>query len=75
MNQSSLELSNQINIKYSNIHHKEEEIVMLKQEITQLKKKLFNTCEHEWERDWEDRSCHSTWLCKHCKLYRNHNYN
>ena len=38
MNQISLELSNQINIKHSEIHHKQIEIDMLKQEITQLKR-------------------------------------
>ena len=75
MNKKSLEISNQINLKNNDIYKKELEIKTLKQEITQLKKKLFNTCEHEWERDWDDRSCHSTWLCKHCKLYRNPNYN
>ncbi len=73
MNQA--ELSNQINIKYSDIHHKQKEIDMLKQEIAQLKKKLFINCTHIWSRDVDDRSCHSSWICIHCKLYRNNNYN
>jgi hypothetical protein len=75
MNHVSLELSNQINIKYSEIHNKQDEIDMIKQEITQLKKNLFITCTHEWINDSDDRSCHSISVCKHCKLYRNPNYN
>ena len=75
MAQISFDLSNQINIKYSNIHEKQKEIDMLKQQITQLKKDLFTTCSHDWVLDCEDRSCHSSWVCKYCKLYRNPNYN
>jgi hypothetical protein len=75
MNELTLELSNQINIKRSNIHEKQKEIDTLNQEIAQLKKKLFNSCTHEWTIDTDDRSCRSTWICKHCKLYRNPSYN
>ena len=51
------------------------EIDDLKQEISGLKKILYNKCEHEWVRDWDDRDSRSSWICKHCDLYRNPNYN
>ena len=40
-----------------------------------VKKMLYNKCEHEWVRDWDDRGSRSSWICKHCDLYRNPNYN
>ena len=40
MNKKSLEISNQINLKNNDIYKKELEINTLKQEITQLKKKI-----------------------------------
>ena len=69
-------------ITYNTISNKRYEIIehmkkinILENKIKYLKKNLFNCCEHEWVRDWEDRDVHSNWICKNCKLYKNPNYN
>jgi len=75
MNFQSQSISNTIIEKKKNIIYHEQNIKLLNDEIKNLKKKLFNTCQHNWVKDCEDRSCHSSWICEHCRLYRNPNYN
>jgi len=50
-------------------------ITLLEEEINEMKKMLYISCEHECERDWEDRDERSRWICKHCKLSRNPYHN
>ena len=57
------------------MYQKMHEIDDLKREISNLKKILYNECQHDWVRDWDDRDSRSSWICKHCDLYRNPNYN
>ena len=42
--------------------------------LRDMKKKLYQTCEHEWVRDWEDRDERSRWICSKCKLQRHAYY-
>ena len=75
MNPESQNISNTILQKKNEILYFEKNIKLLTDQIRNLKKELFNTCKHNWIKDWEDRSCHSSWICEHCRLYRNPNYN
>ena len=75
MNPESQIISNIILQKKNEILYFEKNIKLLADQIRNLKKELFNTCKHNWIKDYEDRSCHSSWICKHCKLYKNINYN
>lgn len=75
MNPESQIISNTILQKANEILYFEKNIKLLADQIRNLKKELFNTCNHNWVKDYEDRSCHSSWICKHCKLYKNPNYN
>ena len=75
MNPEALLISNTISRKRAEILYHNKNITLLENEISDLNKKLRNTCYHEWVRDWEDRSSKSSWICKNCKLYRNPNYN
>ena len=75
MNPESQIISNTILQKKNEILYFEKNIKLLADQIRNLKKELFNTCKHNWIKDYEDRSCHSSWICKHCKLYKNPNYN
>lgn len=75
MNPESQIISNIILQKKNEILYFEKNIKLLADQIRNLKKELFNTCKHNWIKDYEDRSCHSSWICKHCKLYKNPNYN
>ena len=47
------------------------QINMLQKDVNEMNIMLYKTCDHEWERDWEDRDERSRWGCKHCKLSRN----
>ena len=75
MNPESQIISNTILQKKTEILYFEKNIKLLADQIRNLKKELFNTCKHNWIKDYEDRSCHSSWICEHCKLYKNPNYN
>lgn len=75
MNPESQNISNTILQKKNEILYFEKNIKLLTDQIRNLKKELFNTCKHNWIKDYEDRSCHSSWICEHCRLYRNPNYN
>jgi len=75
MNPESQIISNTILQKANEILYFEKNIKLLADQIRNLKKELFKTCNHNWVKDYEDRSCHSSWICKHCKLYKNPNYN
>ena len=75
MNPESQIISNIILQKKNEILYFEKNIKLLADQIRNLKKELFNTCKHNWIKDYEDRSCHSSWICEHCKLYKNPNYN
>ena len=75
MNPESQIISNTILQKKNEILYFEKNIKLLADQIRTLKKELFNTCKHNWIKDYEDRSCHSSWICEHCKLYKNPNYN
>lgn len=50
-------------------------INVIQKEIRKMRGILYKTCDHEWERDWEDRDERSRWACKHCKLSRSPHYN
>ena len=75
MNPESQIISNTILQKANEILYFEKNIKLLSDQIRNLKKELFKTCKHNWIKDYEDRSCHSSWICEHCKLYKNPNYN
>ena len=75
MNENASQLIKDIKLKYKSMYQKMHEIDDLKQEISDLKKILYNECKHDWVRDWDDRDSRSSWICKHCDLYRNPNYN
>tara|TARA_B100002019_G_scaffold177637_1_gene153376 strand:+ start:293 stop:520 length:228 start_codon:yes stop_codon:yes gene_type:complete len=75
MNENASQLIKDIKLKYKSMYQKMHEIDDLKKEISDLKKVLYNKCTHEWVRDWDDRDARSSWICKHCDLYRNPNYN
>ena len=75
MNQNPSQLIKDIKLTYKSMYQKMHEIDHLKKEISGLKKMLYNKCEHEWVRDWDDRGSRSSWICKHCDLYKNPNYN
>ena len=42
----------------------------LKVLMNKKKKAVQKGCEHNWERDWEDRGHRSHWDCKKCGAYR-----
>ena len=75
MNPESQIISNTILQKANEILYFEKNIKLLADQIRTLKKELFQKCKHNWIKDYEDRSCHSSWICEHCKLYKNPNYN
>ena len=75
MNSPSQIIANDILQKKTLILYHQQNIKLIEDQIKNLKKKLFNSCQHNWVIDDEDRSCHSTWICSHCKLYKNPNYN
>ncbi len=75
MNENTSQLIKEIKLDYKSMYKKIHEIEDLKREISRKKKVLYNKCQHEWERDWDDRDSRSSWICKHCDLYRNPNYN
>lgn len=75
MNNKSQIISNSILQKREEIRCYEQNIKLVEEKINKLKQELFQTCQHSWEKDWDDRSCHSSWVCKYCKLYKNPNYN
>lgn len=75
MNPQSQIISNTILQKRNDILYFEQNIKLVEEQLKKLKKKLFQTCNHNWVKDCEDRSCHSSWVCKLCKLYKNPNYN
>ena len=75
MNENTSQLIKEIKLDYKSMYKKIHEIEDLKREISRKKKVLYNKFQHEWERDWDDRDSRSSWICKHCDLYRNPNYN
>jgi hypothetical protein len=75
LNPQSQIISNTILQKRNKVLNYEQNIKLIEEQIIKLKKDLFQTCKHNWVRDWDDRSCHSSWVCEHCKLYKNPNYN
>ena len=66
-------LCNEIKELRSNIWLMEEKIRSTKEEISAKEKILWNTCEHEWKRDYtvafDDHVKH---CCQKCSLWRNH---
>tara|TARA_Y100000813_G_C24028320_1_gene288529 strand:+ start:494 stop:733 length:240 start_codon:yes stop_codon:yes gene_type:complete len=42
--------------------------------LRDMKKKLYQKCEHNWVRDWEDVDERSRWICSKCKLSRHAYY-
>jgi len=75
MNPESQIILNDILKKKNDILYFEQNIKLVEEQVKKLKKELFQTCQHNWVKDWVDRSCHSSWMCKYCKLYKNPNYN
>lgn len=75
MNPQSQIILNTILQKKDKILYYEQNIKLVEEQIKKLKKELFQECKHDWVKDWDDRSSHSSWICKHCKLYKNPNYN
>ena len=69
-------LSENIQTKYNLIYESEKTIRICYEEISKLKKELYNKCEHIWIYDecanFDDRS---KYICKFCKLNRNPYYN
>ncbi len=58
-------------IKISSLESQKQKLVNL---VKDLKKDLYNFCDHEWIRDWGDRDSRSRWECKNCGLSRHVNY-
>ena len=75
MNPQSQIISNTILEKKTQIIYYEKNIKLVEEQIKKLKKELFQKCNHNWVKDCDDRSSHSSWMCEHCKLYKNPNYN
>ena len=75
MNPESQIISNTILQKKAKLIYYEKNIKLIEEEIKKLKKELFIKCQHNWIKDCDDRSCHSSWICEYCKLYKNPNYN
>lgn len=75
MNTESQQLFNTIAEKRELMWGFSRKITLLEEEIRKMRKILYKTCEHEWERDWEDRDERSRWVCKHCELSRNPYHN
>jgi hypothetical protein len=42
--------------------------------VKDLKKDLYDVCEHDWIRDWTERDSRSRWECKNCGLSRHISY-
>ena len=49
---------------------RQRQLLKLERLIKERKKVLEIHCEHEWERDWEDRDHRSRYDCKKCGAYR-----
>ncbi len=58
-------------IKISSLESQKQKLVNL---VKDLKKDLYNFCDHEWIRDWGDRDSRSRWECKNCGLSRHVTY-
>lgn len=65
-----------IELKFDTLHGYYSNIETLRDEIKELKKKLFDICEHIWVKDWDEPSdSRCKWKCETCKLCRNPHYN
>lgn len=68
----SINYQEMIRNKEKIITQKYSEIDLIKLEIEKLKKNLWTSCTHEWERDYS--AMHDDpfkYFCKHCKMYKN----
>jgi len=75
-NDNSASIIKDIKLKYKIMYKKMKEIEQIKEEISELKKILYITCDHDWIRDeWEPFDSICKWKCKHCDLSRNPNCN
>ena len=75
MNEESSIIAETINQQWREIYKCEEIIRNLKNEIKQNKKKLFKTCQHEWEFDFaEPFDSRCKYKCKFCNLPKNPRY-
>lgn len=75
MNPKSQIISNTILQKKTEIIYYQKSIKSVEKQIIKLKKELFSICNHEWIKDYDDIDSHCSWICKHCKLYKNTHYN
>jgi len=75
MNNESIIITGIINDKWREIYKYEEIIKNLRNEIKTNKKKLFNTCKHEWVFDFaEPFDSRCKYKCKFCNLPKNPHY-
>ena len=54
------------------INTKHKEIRTLKDNISDNQKKIWNLCEHDWEKEPAQMNEHTTYTCKICHLYKNY---
>ena len=54
------------------INTKHREIRTLKDTISDNQKKIWNLCEHDWEKEPAQMNEHTTYTCKICHLYKNY---
>ena len=54
------------------INTKYREIRTLKDTISDNQKKIWNLCEHDWEKEPAQMNEHTTYTCKICHLYKNY---
>mgnify|MGYP006451000871 FL=1 len=67
------EIVNKISNKNKEIYKSYQNINKLELDIRNLKKELYNKCQHNWTRDWDEQSdSHCKWKCKLCGINRNH---
>jgi len=59
--------------KRQEIFQKQREIIVLKDDIRDLKNKMFSSCNHKWIKEKEDDGPYSKsyQFCSICKMYRN----
>tara|TARA_Y100001970_G_scaffold229127_1_gene284134 strand:- start:3900 stop:4166 length:267 start_codon:yes stop_codon:yes gene_type:complete len=61
------EMLNEIKFNYLWINKYDREITKLKEQNKKIETKIYKTCNHNWERDWDDLySRHK--VCTKCKL-------